>query len=112
MLNMNNKKTMENDNLWAVRGISQETRNAAKMAAKKSKVSLGAWLSRKIMEAAQADLTEKNTALVRQEDVLDILENLSNKFEKDVLELRNQLESVKSQKKSWIQVVFNKGSKI
>ena len=109
---MKNKKNIENDSLWAVRGISQETRNAAKMAAKKSRVSLGSWLSRKIMEAAQADLTAKNNGLTRQEDVLDILENLSNKFERDVLELRNQLESVKSQKKSWIQIVFNKDYKI
>ena len=109
---MKNRKTIKSDDLWAVRGISQETRNAAKMAAKKSKVSLGSWLSRKIMESAQADLTAKNNELTRQEDVLDILENLSNKFEQDVLELRNQLESVKSQKKSWIQIVFNKDPKI
>ena len=86
---MKNKKKIENDNLWAVRGISQETRNAAKMAAKKSKVSLGSWFSRKIMEAAQVDLIAKNNKLIRQREVLDILDNLSNKFEQDVLELRN-----------------------
>ena len=108
---MKNKKNIDSENLWAVRGVSQEARTAAKMAAKKLSISLGMWLSRKIIEAAQVDLTENNKQIARQEDVLNILENLSNKFEKDVLELRVQLEQLKVQKKSWIDVIFNKASK-
>lgn len=69
------------------------------------------WLSRKLIEAAQVDLTENNKQIARHSDVLNILENLSNKFEKEVSELRIQLEQLKIQKKSWIDVIFNKDSK-
>ena len=105
---MKNKKNDYSDTLWAVRGVSQEAKNAAKIAAKKSATSLGVWLSRKIIEAAQTELTEKSRAITRQEDVFDILENLSNKFDKDLSGLRGQIEEMKSQKRPWLQSLFNK----
>ena len=108
---MKNKKNEYSDNLWAVRGVSQEAKNAAKIAAKKSATSLGVWLSRKIIEAAQAELTDKSKVIARQEDVFDILENLSNKFDRDLSELRGQIQEMKSQKRSWLQSLFDKNSK-
>ena len=107
---MKSKKGLDQDNIWAVRGVSHEARNAAKMAARKSQDSLGSWVSRKILEAAQAELRDGKQEIARQEDVLNILETLSNKFETEVSDLRNQLENVKTQKKSWVQIVFNKAS--
>lgn len=108
---MKNKKTIDSDNIWAVRGVTQEARNAAKIAAKKSGNSLGAWLPRKIIEIAQPELTTRSKAVARQEDVFDILENLSNKFEKDFSDLRGQIEDIKSQKKTWLQALFDRNSK-
>ena len=108
---MKEKKIIDNDNSWTIRGINQEVRNAARMAAKKSRCSLGVWLSRKITEAAQEDLIHQSKAIVRKEDVLDILENLSDKFDKNFLALQSEIDSMKSRKKSWLQNLFNKSSK-
>ena len=111
MDNQKIEKIKKKDDIWAIRGISHEVKNAAKLAAKKSKSSLGAWLSRKIIEAAQVELTKKSRPVARKEDVLDILSDLSDKFDKDFSALRNQIHSMQTQKKSWLQTLFNKSTK-
>ena len=45
---------------WNLKGVSEEARNAAKMAAEKTGQSLGVWVERAIMNQAQADLKGKN----------------------------------------------------
>ncbi len=105
-----NKKQGNADNIWAVRGVSYEARNAAKMTASKVNQSMGLWLSRVILESAHSEIKGSKTQIVRQEDVFNILENLSNKFEKELSDLRQELEQVNIKKRSWIQVVFNKQS--
>ena len=104
------KRKDSSDNIWAVRGVSCEARNAAKMTASKVNQSMGLWLSRVIVEAAHSELKGDKKQIVRQEDVFNILENLSNKFEKELSDLRQELQQVNTKKKSWIQVVFNKQS--
>ena len=102
------KKQSNLDSIWAVRGVSHEARNAAKMTASKANQSMGFWLSRMILEAAHSELKGDKTQVARQEDVFNILENLSNKLEKEMSDLRQELNLVNNQKKSWIQIVFNR----
>ncbi len=42
---------------WKLEGISRQAREAAKKAAKKEKLSLGEWLSRLILRAAESQET-------------------------------------------------------
>jgi hypothetical protein len=104
------KKNASSENIWAVRGVTHEARNAAKITSGKVKESMGLWLSRIILEAAHLELKGDQKQIARQEDVFNILENLSNKLEKEVSDLRLELNQAKTQKKSWIQIVFNKPS--
>ena len=104
------KKPGDSENIWAVRGVNHEARSAAKMTANKMKESLGSWLSRVIIEAAQVDLRGDKKQIARQEDVFNALETLSNKLTQDVNDLRDELKQVKTEKKSWIKIVFNKSS--
>lgn len=102
------KRQGNSDSIWAVRGVSHEARNAAKMTASKVNQSMGLWLSRVILESAHSEIKGNKTQIARQEDVFNILENLSNKFEKELSDLRQELQQVNTKKRSWIQVVFNK----
>jgi septal ring factor EnvC (AmiA/AmiB activator) len=104
------KKQNEAEKIWAVRGVTYEARNAAKMTSGKVNESMGAWLSRVILEAAHSELKGDKKQITRQEDVFNILENLSNKLEKEVSDLRHELNQTKTHKKSWIQIIFNKTS--
>ena len=104
------RKQGASENIWAVRGVSHEARNAAKMTSNKVKESLGSWLSRMILEAAHSELKGDKKQIARQEDVFNILESLSNKLEKEVCKLRQELNQIETRKKSWIQIVFNKSS--
>ena len=107
-MTIKNKKLGTSDSIWAVRGVSHEARNAAKMTASKVNQSMGLWLSRVIVEAAHSELKGDKKQIARQEDVFNILENLSNKFDKELSYLRQELQQVNTKKRSWIQVVFNK----
>ena len=102
------KKQVNSESIWAVRGVSHEARNAAKMTASKVNQSMGLWLSRVILEYAHSEIKGNKTQIARQEDVFNILENLSNKFDKELSDLRQELQQVNIKKRSWIQVVFNK----
>ncbi len=108
---------------WKIRGVSHEARNAAKMAAQKHKESLGSWISRRILEAAQDDLTGKKTQVARPEDVATLLQTLSQRIESKVdalgtnLDARlyqaethiQSLEATKAtQRRPWFQFVVNK----
>ena len=104
------KRQGNSDSIWAVRGVSHEARNAAKMTASKVNQSMGLWLSRVILESAHSEIKGDKKQITRKEDVFNILENLSNKFEKELSDLRQELEQVNTKKRSWIQVVFNKQS--
>ena len=109
-MSMQSKKQVHSESIWAVRGVSHEARNAAKMTASKTNQSMGLWLSRVILEAAHSEVKGNKTQIARQEDVFNILEDLSNKFEKELSDIRQELEQVNTKKRSWIQVVFNKQS--
>ncbi len=42
---------------WSVKGVPQETRSAAKIAARRAGMTIGEWLSRAVMEAAKRDVS-------------------------------------------------------
>ncbi len=104
------KKQSNLESIWAVRGVSHEARNAAKMTASKANQSMGSWLSRMILEVAHSELKGDKKQVARQEDVFNILENLSNKLEKEMSDLRQELQQVNTKKRSWIQISFNRTS--
>lgn len=50
------KKAAPREQPWAVRGVSQEARGAAAVAARKAGLSLGAWLDRVVKAAAVSEI--------------------------------------------------------
>lgn len=47
---------MDKNQPWSVKGIEPETRNAAKMAARRAGLTVGAWLNQVILDAAAGDM--------------------------------------------------------
>lgn len=89
----NKTKGLEHEDLtcsWTIRGISIEARSAANKAAERGHEFTGSWVSRKLLEAAQEDLTSKRE-IARPEDVAvqeisnaisPVLDKMSEKIEK------------------------------
>lgn len=74
-----NKKSTTD--IWSIRGVSYETRIAAKKAAKKENKKLFEWVEERLTEAAHAVLTRKAVP-AKPDDIIDILKSLSDKIEK------------------------------
>jgi len=71
--------TKKQETPWSVRGVSHETRTAAKKAAHRSGLTVGEWIERALQEAAQRDLQSESNQLpaIRLEETLSkIVENL------------------------------------
>lgn len=66
---------------WTIRGITMESRNAAQKAAKKANEFVGSWISRKILEAAQHELTSKKE-IARPEDMHDMVRGMHSDLAK------------------------------
>lgn len=62
-------KIARKNDTWTVRGVSHETRTAAKMAARRSGQTLGEWLEQNI-RAAATDEVKRNLPMHRLEDQL------------------------------------------
>ena len=75
------KNEKSQTSLWSIRGVSHETRIAAKKAAKKEDKKLFEWVEEKITEAAHQVLSRK-TVLAKPDDVIDLLKSMSDKIEK------------------------------
>ena len=82
---------------WTVKGVQRETRTAVSKAAKRSGVTIGAYVDRVLLERATADL--KGSQLpARMEDVNDQLADIKT----TLAELAKQVEVSASQKpRSW-----------
>jgi hypothetical protein len=78
---------------WTIRGISIEARSAAQKAAEKGNEFIGSWISRKLLEAAQADLTAKKE-MARPEDVQDILIKMQSSFSEEISKLNHKLDKL------------------
>lgn len=71
--------TKKQETPWSVRGISHETRTAAKKAARRSGLTIGEWMERTLQEAAQRDLKgegDQLPALRLEETLSKIADNL------------------------------------
>lgn len=64
---------------WAVRGVSPETQNAVRMAARRAGQTLGQWVDARLLAAATAELRGPSTAVGPTQDqimarVLELME--------------------------------------
>ena len=97
---MTKKKTKGPGDSWQVRGVTQEARNAAKMAARRCNEFVGAWVCRNILEAAQRDLGAKRE-VARPEDLHDTLKKMNDRLEQLAAKIE-QRENSKSWFGNWI----------
>jgi hypothetical protein len=101
------KKTSDESALttqWTIRGISIEARSAAQKAAEKGNEFIGSWISRKLLEAAQNDLTAKKE-VARPEDVQDILLKMHSNFSDEVSRLSHKIDKL-SERRSLLKRLF------
>ena len=72
---MSDKKTTERP--WSVRGVGPEVQSAAKMAAERAGMTLGAWVSRALHAAAADQLTGKAVGPVLERSVEQLAEQIA-----------------------------------
>lgn len=65
---------MDKSQPWSVKGIDPETRQAAKMAARRSGLTVGAWLNRAIRRAAAEELGTAPPARIERTDLAPLPE--------------------------------------
>lgn len=66
---------------WTVKGVQVETVSAAKKAAKRDGVFLGAWVDRTLRDAATDRLKETPVPAVPADDVMTLLSELTSKVD-------------------------------
>lgn len=64
------RKTKKPSETWTVRGVSHETREAVKRAARRSGLSMGAWMDEHLRLAATQKLTEAVPATTGGDDAM------------------------------------------
>jgi hypothetical protein len=75
---------------WSVRGVAQEARSAAALAAKKAGQSPGEWLTRVILDSASAELKHSREVGPTQEQMLAQLVESVSKLSAEVEGLKQQ----------------------
>jgi len=71
--------TKKQETPWSVRGVSHETRTAAKKAARRANLTIGEWMERTLWEAIQRDLKSEPSQLPSvgiEETLLKIVDRL------------------------------------
>jgi CHAD domain-containing protein len=93
----NTKKTKSSTaQNWNIKGIEPETRQKVTKAAKKSGVTIGAYVNRVLLEAANSDLSRKNKSEVpvKMDDIQDQLSNMNDAISALAEKLNQPKESV------------------
>lgn len=63
-------KTTSRESGWAVRGVSAETQNAARLAARRAGLTLGEWVNQALRTAAMTELKSPAVPALTHEDAL------------------------------------------
>ena len=97
----NTKKAKSNTaQVWTLKGIEPETKSKVKAAAKKAGVTMGAYVNRTLLEAANNDLKRKKELPVKMEDIQTQLADMNSAIEK----LTSKLD--KPEKESLLKRIF------
>lgn len=75
-------KTRSPSESWTVRGITPETRTAAKQAARRSGVTLGTWLEQEIRRAATESLQEGRVVVSEGEGTSEAMKAILERLER------------------------------
>ena len=74
-------KTRKQSDSWTVRGVTPETRTAAKQAARRSDQTLGAWLEQEIRRAATESLQEGRVVVSEGEGASEAMKAILERLE-------------------------------
>lgn len=91
---------------WTIRGVTMESRLAAHKAAEKADEFVGNWVSRKILEAAQAELTSKKE-IARPVDNIDLLAKINEMFVKEVEKINEKVDNILLPKRGLLARLFD-----
>lgn len=74
-------KTRKQSDSWTVRGVTPETRTAAKQAARRSGLTLGVWLEQEIRRAATESLQEGRVVVSEGEGTSEAMKAILERLE-------------------------------
>lgn len=95
------KSPTNSEKPWTIKGIAVETRTAAKKAARREGMTLGAWVDRTLRESANTVLTGKSDVALPNEAIVEYLAELRNsqtKLMDQVNELKGTVNATNSKK--------------
>jgi len=100
------RKTSIASDTWTVRGVSAETRSAVKKAARRSGMTVGAWLDQEMRLAASQKLTEAVPVVQEGQDTSEAMKAILERLER--LENRSAGQPPASWWRRWLGVPSNK----
>ena len=94
------KKKSTTAQIWTLKGIEPETKSKVKAAAKKAGTTIGAYVNRTLLEAANNDLKKEKALPVKMEDIQTQLADMNEA----IMKLAGKLD--KPEKESLIKRLF------
>ena len=91
---------------WAIRGVSPEAQNAARLAAQRAGVTLGQWVDRTIMDAAAGELTRKTVPAPTEADTLKAILERMERRDQAIEELAGQVRQLQEKRRGWLSRMF------
>lgn len=97
---MTKKAKSNTAKVWTVKGVETETKTKVKAAAKRSGITIGAYVNRALLEAANNDLKKDRQLPVKMEDIQTQLAGMNEA----IIKLASKLD--KPEKKGLIDRIF------
>ena len=88
--------------VWSIKGIEHETRSKISTAAKRSGETIGAYVNRVLLEAANADLASKS----QRKEVGPTQEELNSQMMKNIADLSSKIEELGNAKPGMLKRLF------
>ena len=95
-----NKSTTQS--VWSIKGIDNETRSKVSTAAKRSGDTIGAYVNRALLNAANADLASKS----QRKEIGPTQEELNSQMMKNIADLSSKIEELGNAKPGMLKRLF------
>lgn len=102
------------ESAWAVRGVSAETQNAARLAARRAGLTIGEWVDQTLRAAAMGELRGPTVPAPTQEDTLKAILTQLEKRDREAAEtadavakLTNEVARLRD-RRSWLSKLFQR----
>jgi hypothetical protein len=92
---------------WTVRGISPETQNAARLAARRAGKTIGEWVDDTLRTAAMGELKGPAVPAVSEADTLKAILAQLEKRDQAIADLAGQVQQLQ-QRRSWLARLFGR----